>query len=97
MALVTSLVGWDDRYGAFASLLMLLLQVGSSGGSYPIELSGKFFQTLHPYLPMSYVVSGLRETISLGGNFGHEVQILLGFLVGFGILGLLIYRPNKQG
>lgn len=97
MALVTALVGWDDRYGAFASLLMLLLQVGSSGGSYPIELSGKFFQTLHPYLPMSYVVSGLRETISLGGNFGHEVKILLGFLVGFGILGLLIYRPNKQG
>ncbi|GAA5399205.1 YhgE/Pip domain-containing protein [Streptococcus uberis] len=96
MALVTALVGWDERYGAFASLLMLLLQVGSSGGSYPIELSGKFFQTLHPYLPMSYVVSGLRETISLGGNFGHEVQILLGFLVGFGILGLLIYRPNKQ-
>lgn len=97
MALVTALVGWDNRYGAFASLLMLLLQVGSSGGSYPIELSGKFFQTLHPYLPMSYVVSGLRETISLGGNFGHEVKILLGFLVGFGILGLLIYRPNKQG
>lgn len=97
MALVTALVGWDDRYGAFASLLMLLLQVGSSGGSYPIELSGKFFQTLHSYLPMSYVVSGLRETISLGGNFGHEVQILLGFLVGFAILGLLIYRPNKQG
>lgn len=97
MALVTALVGWDDRYGAFASLLVLLLQVGSSGGSYPIELSGKFFQTLHPYLPMSYVVSGLRETISLGGNFGYEVKILLGFLVGFGILGLIIYRPNKQG
>lgn len=59
MALVTALVGWDDRYGSFASLVMLLLQVGSSGGSYPIELSGAFFQKLHPFLPMTYVVSGL--------------------------------------
>ncbi|HGO5873203.1 TPA: YhgE/Pip family protein, partial [Streptococcus pyogenes] len=68
MALVTALVGWDDRYGSFASLVMLLLQVGSSGGSYPIELSGAFFQKLHPFLPMTYVVSGLRQTISLSGH-----------------------------
>ncbi|CAM4181701.1 YhgE/Pip family protein [Streptococcus penaeicida] len=96
MALVTALVGWDDRYGSFASLIMLLVQVGSSGGSYPIELSGKFFQTMHPFLPMSYVVSGLRETISLSGNIGLEVKILLGFLVGFMGLALLIYRPKTN-
>ncbi|MGT2686750.1 YhgE/Pip family protein [Streptococcus porcinus] len=96
MALVTALVGWDDRYGSFASLAMLLLQVGSSGGSYPIELSGRFFQTLHPYLPMSYIVSGLRETISLNGHIGLEVSILTGFLVGFLALALIIYRPKSS-
>ncbi|WP_077353896.1 YhgE/Pip family protein [Streptococcus pseudoporcinus] len=96
MALVTALVGWDDRYGSFASLAMLLLQVGSSGGSYPIELSGRFFQTLHPYLPMSYIVSGLRETISLTGQIGLEVNILTGFLVGFLVLALIIYRPKNS-
>lgn len=96
MALVTALVGWDDRYGSFASLAMLLLQVGSSGGSYPIELSGRFFQTLHPYLPMSYIVSGLRETISLTGHIGLEVNILTGFLVGFLVLALIIYRPKNS-
>ncbi|MFT1855252.1 YhgE/Pip family protein, partial [Streptococcus pyogenes] len=78
MALVTALVGWDDRYGSFASLVMLLLQVGSSGGSYPIELSGAFFQKLHPFLPMTYVVSGLRQTISLSGHIGVEVKVLTG-------------------
>ena len=36
---VTALVGWDDRYGAFASMIMLLLQLGSSAGTYPIELA----------------------------------------------------------
>ncbi|HEP1347223.1 TPA: YhgE/Pip domain-containing protein [Streptococcus pyogenes] len=95
MALVTALVGWDDRYGSFASLVMLLLQVGSSGGSYPIELSGAFFQKLHPFLPMTYVVSGLRQTISLSGHIGVEVKVLTGFLLVFMVLALLIYRPKK--
>lgn len=95
MALITALVGWDDRYGSFASLVMLLLQVGSSGGSYPIELSGAFFQTLHPFLPMTYVVSGLRQTISLDGNIGLEIKVLTGFLLAFMVLALLIYRPKK--
>ncbi|VGU92937.1 phage infection protein [Streptococcus pyogenes] len=95
MALVTALVGWDDRYGSFASLVMLLLQVGSSGGSYPIELSGAFFQKLHPFLPMTYVVSGLRQTISLSGHIGVEVKVLTGFLLAFMVLALLIYLPKK--
>ncbi|HFD5775666.1 TPA: YhgE/Pip family protein [Streptococcus pyogenes] len=95
MALVTALVGWDDRHGSFASLVMLLLQVGSSGGSYPIELSGAFFQKLHPFLPMTYVVSGLRQTISLSGHIGVEVKVLTGFLLAFMVLALLIYRPKK--
>lgn len=95
MALVTALVGWDDRYGSFASLVMLLFQVGSSGGSYPIELSGAFFQKLHPFLPMTYVVSGLRQTISLSGHIGVEVKVLTGFLLAFMVLALLIYRPKK--
>ncbi|HER9217897.1 TPA: YhgE/Pip domain-containing protein [Streptococcus pyogenes] len=95
MALVTALVGWDDRYGSFASLVMLLLQVGSSGGSYPIELSGAFFQKLHPFLPMTYVVSGLRQTISLSGHIGVEVKVLTGFLLACMVLALLIYRPKK--
>ncbi|HHH5128665.1 TPA: YhgE/Pip family protein [Streptococcus pyogenes] len=95
MALVTALVGWDDRYGSFASLVMLLLQVGSSGGSSPIELSGAFFQKLHPFLPMTYVVSGLRQTISLSGHIGVEVKVLTGFLLAFMVLALLIYRPKK--
>ena len=67
MALVTALVGWDDRYGAFASMIMLLLQLGSSAGTYPIELSPKFFKVVQPFLPMSYSVSGLRQTISMTG------------------------------
>lgn len=96
MALVTALVGWDARYGAFASLIMLLLQVGAAGGSYPIELSGQIFQILHPYLPMSYIVSGLRQTISLTAHIGLETGVLVGFLLSFMAIGVLIYRPKDK-
>lgn len=95
MALVTALVGWDNRYGSFLSLIMLLLQVGSAGGSYPIELSPKFFQVIHPYMPMTYIVTGLRQTISMTGSIGTQVGVLSAFLVAFMVLGLIIYRQPK--
>ncbi|MGT2897658.1 hypothetical protein CS009_06855 [Streptococcus macedonicus] len=95
MALVTALVGWNNRYGSFLSLVMLLLQVGSAGGSYPIELSPKFFQVVHPYMPMTYIVTGLRQTISMTGSIGTEVGVLSAFLVAFMVLGLIIYRQPK--
>lgn len=95
MALVTALVGWDNRYGSFLSLIMLLLQVGSAGGSYPIELSPKFFQVVHPYMPMTYIVTGLRQTISMTGSIGPQVSVLSAFLVAFMVLGLIIYRQPK--
>ncbi|WP_270743631.1 YhgE/Pip domain-containing protein [Streptococcus infantarius] len=97
MALVTALVGWDNRYGSFLSLVMLLLQVGSAGGSYPIELSPKFFQVVHPYMPMTYIVTGLRQTISMTGSIGTQVGVLSALLVAFMIFGLIIYRQPKTG
>lgn len=96
MALVTALVGWNNRFGSFASLIILLLQLGSSAGTYPIELSPRFFQVMQPYLPMTYSVSGLRQTISMIGNSSHQVWILSLFLVGFMGLGLLIYRQQDE-
>lgn len=96
MALVTALVGWNNRFGSFASLIILLLQLGSSAGTYPIELSPRFFQVIQPYLPMTYSVSGLRQTISMVGNSSHQVWILSLFLVGFMGLGLLIYNQKDE-
>ena len=96
MALVTALVGWNNRFGSFASLILLLLQLGSSAGTYPIELSPQFFKVIQPYLPMTYSVSGLRQTISMVGNSSHQVWMLSLFLAGFMGLGLLIYNQNNE-
>lgn len=96
MAMVTLLILISDQLGSFVALLLLLLQTGSSGGSYPIELSPKVFQILNPYLPMSYLVSGLRQTISRTGQVNHQLIILSAFLVSFIILIYLFSSKKKM-
>ena len=92
MVLVTTLVTWHDKFGSFAALILLLLQLGSSAGTYPLAVTGKFFQVVNPYLPMSYTVSGLRETISMAGTIGNQLLALSLFFLTFAALGLLIAR-----
>ncbi|MFM1623125.1 YhgE/Pip family protein [Streptococcus mutans] len=92
MVLVTTLVTWHDKFGSFAALILLLLQLGSSAGTYPLAVTDKFFQVVNPYLPMSYSVSGLRETISMAGTIGNQLLALSLFFLTFAVLGLLIAR-----
>ncbi|TDB80095.1 YhgE/Pip domain-containing protein [Micromonospora sp. KC721] len=74
--------------GRLAALALLMLQLTSSGGTYPVQTSPGFFQVIHPYLPMTYVVQGLRHTI----NGGPAATVVTGALVvtGFGVAALLL-------
>ena len=56
--------------GKVVILALLMLQLASSGGTYPVETTPEFFRVVHPLLPMSYAVSGLREVIT-GGMDGR--------------------------
>lgn len=96
MSMVTALTTWNNKVGAFISLILLLLQLASSAGTYPLALTNRFFQTVHPLLPMSYTVSGLRETISLSGQIGGQVTFLTLVLVLCIGLGMLAYQPQKM-
>ena len=96
MSMVTALTTWNSRIGAFFSLILLLLQLASSAGTYPLALTNDFFRAINPWLPMSYSVSGLRETISMTGNIHHQVIFLSVILVLFIGLGMLAYQPKKM-
>ena len=95
MSMVTALTTWNSRLGAFFSLVLLLLQLASSAGTYPLALTTDFFKAVNPWLPMSYSVSGLRQTISMTGNIHHQVIFLIITLALFTILGMLAYQPKK--
>ena len=96
MSMVTALTTWNSRIGAFFSLILLLLQLASSAGTYPLTLTNDFFRAINPWLPMSYSVSGLRQTISMTGNIHHQVIFLAVILALFTGLGMLAYRPKKM-
>ncbi|MBY8870984.1 YhgE/Pip domain-containing protein [Micromonospora sp. PLK6-60] len=82
--------------GRLAALALLMLQLTSSGGTYPVQTSPGFFQAIHPWLPMSYVVAGLRHTIN-GGPTGPVltgVLVLAGF--GLGALALTVAATRRS-
>lgn len=79
-------------------LVLLLLQLTTSAGTYPYETLPGFFRALHWFLPMSYFVDGLRVTIT-GGNTGHLVRdalVLGGFLVVALALTTLVVRRKRE-
>ena len=96
MSMVTALTTWNSRLGAFFSLILLLLQLASSAGTYPLALTNDFFKNVNPWLPMSYSVSGLRQTISMTGNIHSQIIFLLVTLVLFIGLGMLAYQSKKM-
>ena len=96
MSMVTTLTTWNSRIGAFFSLILLLLQLASSAGTYPLALTNDFFRAINPWLPMSYSVSGLRQTISMTGNIHQQVIFLSVILILFIGLGMLAYQPKKM-
>lgn len=65
--------------GRVVSLVLLMLQLSSSGGTYPVETTPGFFQALHPFMPATYVVNGLRELMT--GGIDSRMWISVAFLV----------------
>ncbi|MFC4468205.1 YhgE/Pip family protein [Streptomyces xiangluensis] len=70
-ACFAAIVQWlNARFGAAGRILVLaflMLQLTSAGGTYPVQTSPAFFNVIHPFMPMSYVVDALRRLITGGG------------------------------
>ncbi|MYW92949.1 ABC transporter permease [Amycolatopsis rubida] len=82
--------------GDVLSLVLLILQLTSSGGLYPMPTTPGFFQLLNPLLPMTYLVDGLRVTVS-GGLSTHLVRDFA-VLAGFAVVALACtsFAVNRQ-
>lgn len=77
--------------GKFIAILLLILQLTSCGGTFPMELVPDFFKAINPLMPMTYSVNSLKEVIS-GADSGFLLQnvIVLGSIaVSFLLLNLI--------
>jgi putative membrane protein len=83
--------------GKFIAVVLLMLQLTSSAGTFPIETAPRFFQIINPYLPMTYVVTGLRQAISGGDlrSIAFNALILLGYAAGAVVLVTLTAHRRR--
>ncbi|MCD7035924.1 YhgE/Pip domain-containing protein [Metabacillus sp. GX 13764] len=92
LAIVQFLVTALDNPGRFIGILILILQLTSSAGTYPIELVPKVLQHATNYLPMTYTISAFRAIISTGDYslMWQDIMKTLIFLV-LAVAGTIIY------
>jgi putative membrane protein len=64
--------------GRALALVLLAVQLSSSGGLLPVELSGGFFAQISPYMPITWVVKALKASLfgAFEGDFQHSLQLL---------------------
>ncbi len=81
--------------GKAIAVIIMVLQVGGSGGTLPIQLVPKFFQKVYPFLPFTHSMTAFRECIA--GFYANTYWLSLGklslFFVFSLLLGLLLRKP----
>ena len=80
--------------GKALAVVLVILQIPGSSGTYPIEMTPVFFQRLHPLLPFSYGIGAMRECIAgfYKNNYAKDLLTLLLFLLLAFFIGLVL-RP----
>lgn len=101
MLIVSLLVIVLDNPGRFLAMVLLVLQLGSSEGTFPIQTTNGFFQAVNPLVPMTYSIRALRQAISGGLSNSFYIDsmwVLAGFLLVANLLmlGFFAYRGKRK-
>lgn len=81
--------------GKALCIILLVMQVAGSGGEYPIQMMGDFFQAVYPYLPFTHGIRAMQASIAgvYGAEYVENIVRVLAFLLPSLFLGLVIRRP----
>ena len=84
--------------GKFFAIALLILQLTSCGGTFPMETVPKFFNILFPFMPMTYSVALFKDTISgtITSDFWINVVVLSAILVAFFLATVLWSHKKKE-
>lgn len=96
--IVYSLVSVLGNVGKVIGIILLVLQVAGSGGTFPIQLTPHFFQVIYAYLPFTYAISFAREAIGgvVMSVLMRDIIILLVYIVIFVVLSLLLKKKINE-
>ena len=97
MSIVQFLILNFGEVGKMMGLLILVLQLASSGGTFPVALIDEGFQKLTQYLPMTYTIKLTKEAVILRepGNAGHDIAIMMGYTVVCVAITFIVQKCKK--
>ena len=97
-AIVYSLVSIFGNVGKAIGVVLLVIQVAGSGGTFPIQVTPQFFQNVYPLLPFTYAISAMRETV--GGiymsNLIKDISALAIFIIIFVLFTIFLKKPINK-
>lgn len=98
--LILMLVAIFGTLGKLVGIALVVTQLASSGGTFPMELAPQWIQSVGQCLPMTYVLRGMKSVISTSNwdMYWSNTGILLAFLMGFAVIMLAAYllRSTKE-
>lgn len=96
--LIYALVYTFGDVGKAIAVVILVLQIAGSSGTYPIELLPEFFQKVYIFFPFPYAINAMRESIC--GLYGSDIVVYLLelsiFLIPALVIGLLLRIPFEN-
>lgn len=98
LTLIQMLVTWFDNVGRFIAIVILILQLTTSAGTFPLELIPDKLKAFNSILPMTYTINGFKAVIS-SGNYSfmwNSVEKLVIFIIAMCLLSTLYFGINLK-
>lgn len=94
VTIVYTLVSVFGNTGKVLAIILMVMQLGGSGGTFPIQMAPAFFQRIHAFLPFTHAISLLREAV--GGTVWSVAAVHIGYLVAYMLLAITVGVGLKQ-
>lgn len=84
--------------GKALSVILLVLQISASGGTFPVEVTPTFFNDINPFLPFTYAIGLMREAVAgyLPSAVITDIAVLLIFLAIALVLGIFMSTKKRS-
>ncbi|TPG85966.1 YhgE/Pip domain-containing protein [Brevibacillus laterosporus] len=94
MLIVYTLVSVFGNVGKAMAIVLLVLQLAGSGGTFPIQVTPPFFQAIYPFLPFTYAISMMREAV--GGILWDVINKDIMMMTAYAGIALVIGLALKK-
>lgn len=95
VSLIYALAITLKHIGKVLCVVLIILQIPGSSGTFPIEMTPGFFQILHPLLPFTYGINAMRECVAgMYGNYYIKNLLILAIFIPIAFFIGLVLRPG---